>query len=270
MTRYGVLAIGEAMVDVVSSTAPASPWPAHGHIRLRAGGTPVNVALAARSAGATAAVIATVGDDAAAAVIRTTLEAAGVAALLSVEPGGRTGVFVDLNGAIVADRGANDLLSPAALASLPDHDAIFVSGYTFRAATSVTASEALERSRARWRAVDAGGAPELPDAELANVLLGTAEELSTDPDRPEAEALRLAERYEIVVIKLGAAGAVAACGGESYRLRPAATALHGAVGAGDALDGAFLAGLAQGVGPERALAMGVDAASAAIDDLTRP
>ena len=86
------------------------------------------------------------------------------------------------------------------------------------------------------------------------MLLGTAEELSTDADRPEEEALRLAERYEIVVIKLGAGGAVAASGGESYRLRPAATALHGAVGAGDALDGAFLAGLTQGADPERALA----------------
>src|ERR1700704_405949 len=129
--HHKVLAIGEAMVDVVSLTTPAPAPPAHGVIRLRAGGTPVNVALAARSVGATAAVIATVGDDAAAAVIRSALEAAGASALLSVANGGRTGVFVEVNGAIVADRGVNDLLSPTALGLLPEHDALFVSGYTF-------------------------------------------------------------------------------------------------------------------------------------------
>ena len=136
VTRFAVLAIGEAMVDVARTTPPA-PSPAHGRIELRAGGTPVNAALAARSAGAAAAVIAAVGDDAAAAVIRSTLEAAGAAALLSVEPGRRTGVFVEVDGAIVADRGANDHLS---VSTLPEHDALLVSGYTFREATAATAA----------------------------------------------------------------------------------------------------------------------------------
>jgi sugar/nucleoside kinase (ribokinase family) len=263
-SHFSVLAVGEAMVDVLCSTPSAVSSPAHGRIRLRAGGTPVNAALAARSAGAAAAVIATVGDDAAAAVIRASLEAAGVSALLSVGPQARTGVFVDLNGAVVADRGANDLLSAADVRSLPDHDALLVSGYTFRDATAAAASLALTTSRARWRAVDAGGASGLPDAATVNVLFGTAEEVGADPDRPEQRGLQLADRYEVVVVKLGAEGAVACSGGETSRLRPAATLPQGGVGAGDALDGAFLAGLALGLGLEEALALGVGAASAAI------
>ncbi len=265
--NVSVLAIGEAMVDVVCSTKPEASS-THGRISLRAGGTPVNAALAARSAGASAAVLARVGDDGAAEVIRAALVATGVSALLSVESGGRTGVFVDLNGSIVADRGANDLLAPADVSAMPDHDALLVSGYTFRAATAAAASAALRASRARWRAVDAGGAPGLPAAR-ANVLLGTADELAIDPSRPHEGARHLAERYEIVVVKLGAEGAVAACGTESYHRRPRATAPRGAVGAGDTLDGAFLAGLTLELDVEAALQLGVDSASAAIAESMR-
>jgi sugar/nucleoside kinase (ribokinase family) len=259
---FSVLAVGEAMVDVLCTTTPAASSPAHGRIRLRAGGTPVNAALAACSAGASAAVIASVGDDAAAEVVRATLETAGAAALLTVEQESRTGVFVDVNGAVLADRGANDLLSAAAVASLPGHDALLVSGYTFRASTAAAASAALAASRARWRAVDVGGAPGLPDAATANMLFGTAEELCVDAD--ELRLRELAGLYEIVVVKLGPDGAIAVCGSETYRRRPAATLPQGGVGAGDALDGALLAGLALGLGLEGALALGVAAASAAI------
>ncbi len=264
-SQVSVLSIGEAMVDVIFSARPGAASPGHGRIRLQAGGTPVNAALATHSVGASAAVIAKVGDDAAAEVIRAALAAIGASAWLSVEAGGRTGIFVSVGDRVVADRGVNDLLSASDVASLPDHRTLLVSGYTMRAATAAAAVAALGSSPARWRAVDAGGAPELPAADdAANVLFGTAAELRIDPTAPEEGARRLAERYELVVVKLGAEGAVVACDGTTYGRRPTTSAPRGAVGAGDALDGAFLAGLALGLDPEAALDVAVDAASAAI------
>jgi 2-dehydro-3-deoxygluconokinase len=268
-----LLAVGEAMVDVVAA-APADGGATHAPVRLRAGGTPVNAAVAAAALGASAAVAARVGDDAAAAAIRHTLDAHGVTALLAVDDDLPTGVFVELGGTIVAARGANDALSPDDLAGAPAHDALLVSGYTFRAATAGTAAHCLHTSAGRWRAVDAGGVPAGADTSGANVLLGTWDELREDGDvDPEALALRLLDRFEVVAVKLGQDGAVVAADGGAVRLPAVLARSEGAVGAGDAFAAGLLVGLARGLDAPAALALAQAAAAEHIRDreaATRP
>jgi sugar/nucleoside kinase (ribokinase family) len=262
-----LLAVGEAMVDVVVSADAADAGPKHAPIALRAGGTPVNAALAAASLGAGAAVVARVGDDAAGAAIRHTLAVHGVAAVLAVDDDLPTGVFVDLGRTIVAARGANDALSPDDFAGAPAHDALLVSGYTFRAATAETAGHCLRASGARWRAVDAGGSPSGADTSAANVLLGTWDELREDRDAdPEALALSLLERFEVVAVKLGEDGAVVAANGGVVRLPAVLERSQGAVGAGDAFAAGLLVGLARGLDAPRALELAQAAAAGHIRD----
>ena len=264
-----LLAVGEAMVDVVVSTPPTARASTHAPIRLDAGGTPVNAARAAAALGASSAVAARIGDDLGGAAIRHALEARDIRAVLAVDESLPTGAFVDLRGAIVADRGANDALAPADVAGAPGHEALLVSGYTFRAATAATAVDVLSASGARWRAVDAGGVPDGTDLSAANVLLGTLAELRADPgEEPEAVALRLLETFEAVAVKLGAAGAVAAAGGQVIRLPAVLEESEGAIGAGDAFDAGLLVGLARGRDLHAALVLGLDAAAAHIRERT--
>lgn len=260
--RVALLAVGEAMVDVVVSEAPGRGGPTHAPIRLVAGGTPVNAALAAATLGARVVVAARVGDDAAAAAIRHALDVHGIGALLAVDTALPTGVFVDVRGTIVAARGANDALSPDDVVATPPHEALLVSGYTFRTATAATAVSCLRSSSARWRAVDAGGVPGGSDLSAANVLLGTWDELRGEGDHDaEQLALRLLDRHEVVAVKLGAEGAVAAAGGRSVRMPAVLDESSGAVGAGDAFDGGLLVGLARGLGLRGALEVGLAAAA---------
>jgi sugar/nucleoside kinase (ribokinase family) len=94
------------------------------------------------------------------------------------------------------------------------------------------------------------------------VLFGTLEELGGGA--PETLARELAKEHEIVVVKLGAGGALIAWGDQQRRLPPASQELGGAVGAGDALDGGVLTGLARGLDPVAALELGLAAAAAHI------
>jgi ribokinase len=260
-----LLAVGEAMVDVVVSSAPSGERPTHAPVRLAAGGTPVNAAIAAAALGASSAVVARVGDDDGAAAIRHALDVHGVEAILAADGELPTGVFVDVNGTIVAARGANDALAAADVSSAPAHEALLVSGYTFRRATASTALECLRASRARWRAVDAGGAPADADLSSANVLLGTWDELHDgSEDTAENIALRLLERHEVVAVKLGAEGAVAAADGHAERLAAELEGSSGAVGAGDAFDAGLLVGLTRGLSVRGALELAHTAAAAHI------
>src|SRR4051794_27588879 len=138
----------------------------HGAIRVRAGGTPVNAALAI---GPGATVVGRVGDDPAAAAIRAALR--DVETRLVVDPDLPTGTYVELaDGTVAADRGANAALTVDDVLPLAA-DAVLVSGYIPRA----IAAAVLERADARWRAIVAtplGG--ELPAG--ANVVFANAEE----------------------------------------------------------------------------------------------
>src|SRR5581483_7800495 len=111
------VAVGELLVDVLAE--------GRGHdarIRLRPAGSAFNAAVAAAAAGAEAAVVGRVGNDAAGRMILAELEERGV------------------------DRGvAHDLVLPERI----EADAVLVSGYV------PAAAEALARAQAPWVAFDA-------------------------------------------------------------------------------------------------------------------
>lgn len=185
----------------------------HGEIRVRAGGTPVNAALAI---GGGATVVGRVGDDAAAAAIRHELRELELQ--LAVDRVLPTGTYVELaDGTVFANRGANAALRLDDVLPLAA-DVVLLSGYVD--------VPVLEHVDARWRAfVCTPTTRAVPDA--ANVVFANDD---------EAARLDLGER-EIVVVTHGAAGATAHRGGTTSHVEPSGDA---GTGAGDAFAGRFL------------------------------
>lgn len=204
-----IACVGEVMLDVFVATGAR-----HGAIRVRAGGTPVNAALAI---GAGAVVLGRVGDDAAAAAIRRELRELELR--LAVDCERPTGTYVELaDGTVFADRGANAALALDDVLPLVA-DAVLVSGYVD--------VPVLEHVEARWRAfVCTPTTREVPPA--ANVVFANDD---------EAARLDLGAR-EVVVVTHGAAGATVRRDGVTTHLEPSGDA---GTGAGDAFAGRFLA-----------------------------
>lgn len=239
-----LLAIGEVLLDVhAPELSPGKTI--HAPVALRVGGTPVNAALAAVAEGASAGVVGRVGDDPAGALARETLRAAGVEALLAVDPALPTGSFLAAGSAVAADRGASAALSPADLPAALRAGAVLVSPYT----PAETVRAAVERADARWVASDGGNALFL-NADEARALTGAA---------PEDALARLASRYRLVCVTLGADGAIAALDGAVERSLPPERLAASPVGAGDALAACVLISLLRGSPLGEALERGVGA-----------
>lgn len=260
------LAVGEAMVDVV---APAcEPGRSHAAVTLRAGGSAITAALAAHVLGCEATVVARVGADPAAALLRAALDGAGIAARFAVDSRLSTGSFVQVGERIVADRGANAAFATGDLGSL-EADALLVSGYVLLAEGTVEAGAAALAGAAAWVAVDAasvrlihavGVAEARRRFEPAGVLLANAVEATalTGLGDPEAAARELAPRHEVVVVKVGAEGAVGIRG--DLVARAPAPPSDPWLGDGDAFDAGVLVGLARGLDLDASLALGCEAA----------
>ncbi len=88
----------------------------------------------------------------------------------------------------------------------------------------------------------------------------------SDPCEQDAEAVRLAREgaARLVVVSLGAAGAVMASGSGALRLPAPKVQVCSAVGAGDSFVAAMTLGLARGLPAEDAFAWGIAAGSAAV------
>jgi sugar/nucleoside kinase (ribokinase family) len=257
-----LLAVGEVMVDVVAP--PAEPGRNHAPIALRAGGSAINAAQAAAALGAKATVVARVGADPAGALLRATLLDAGVKPRFAVDGELPTGCFVQLGERIVADRGANAAFAVDDLGLL-EADVVLVSGYLLLDETAAAATAALE-APAEWVGVDvaSAGLAARDDArerlQPARVLFANAGEAAALTGRaPEAAARELAATHEVVVIKLGSAGALATSGNGVVR-SPAALA-EPWLGDGDAFDAGVLVGLARGFDLDAALTLGAEAAA---------
>ncbi len=267
-----LVAVGEVLLDV---SAPALVWGrvVHAPVRVRAGGTPVNVAFAAAVLGASCAVVGRVGADPAGRAIRDALADAGVEALLAVDEELATGTFVEAGeGTVVTDRGASAGLRgediPPSLAA----KAVLVSGYALLHDDSAEAARrALTHAEARWIAVTAGSAALVESrgprevralAQGANVLFANeAEAVALTGLAPREAAAELARLFEIACVTRGAAGAVASRGGEVAESgAPARVDESTPAGAGDAFAGVFLASLSSGVELEQALAAASGAA----------
>jgi sugar/nucleoside kinase (ribokinase family) len=237
------VAVGEVLVDVTApDLVPGSV--VHAPVAIRPGGTPINAAFAAAALGAHATVVGRVGDDFAGAAIRDALAAAGIEALLAVDPAEPTGVFVEAGGGIVTGRGASANLSPGDIPDPLAADAVLVSGYS---------AAAPARVDARWY----GATGPLP-APGANVAVVSSAEAAGVPE----EAVReLAARHEIACVTLGAAGAIAASADRVARTAPESPAPEEWTGAGDAFAAAFLVALARGAALDEALDAAVRFAS---------
>jgi len=229
-------------------------WVSHAPVSVRAGGVPVNAALAAAAHGARAAVVGRVGSDPAAAAVRAELEAAGVETVLAVDEELPTGTFVETGEgdarAISADRGASARLSPGDIPAL-EARAVLVSGHALlRDDTAPAARAALESAAAPLVAVVAAGpigADFHARAKGASVLFANEDEARILTGlEPREAALALAELYEVAVVTAGPAGAVAVSGGEVAVGRPSETVRSGRSGAGDAFAGVFLVERAAG------------------------
>lgn len=259
------VAVGELMLDLEIEPG------AHAHagrIALRVGGSAANAAVWAASAGAIATCVGRVGSDAAALAVNASLAERGVAARLAADPLAPTGTVARVGGELVVDRGANArLLMDDVLAAAPA-DALLVSGYAlFHDDTAPAARAALEGSSARWRGVDCGAAGllagltaavALERASRANVLFANEEEAAilSPGASPEDAARSLGDRFELVCVKLGAAGAIAVLDGRLVGNTSENVHAGPARGAGDAFAAGVLVELARGGGLERALALG--------------
>src|SRR5581483_8993098 len=131
--------------------------------RLEPAGSAFNAAAAAVASGADATVVGTVGDDAAGRMILAELDRLGITADGTVVAG-RTGTFVQADGAIRVDRGVgHDVAVPETIGG----DAVLVSGYLGHAA------QLLAAAQAPWVALDAARLSELPHG--GNALLANEE-----------------------------------------------------------------------------------------------
>jgi sugar/nucleoside kinase (ribokinase family) len=201
--------------------------------------------------------------------------------LLARDDEAPTGCVVVVGGSsIVADPGASLRLAPGDLPATLEAGAVLVSGYSLlQAGPEAAARAALERARTDWLAVDAAssrlvqafGVERFLEATAnAGVLLANAEEARTLTGLAADEAaLALAQRYRVVCVKLGRAGAIAATGGEIVRAEVQPLERADTLGAGDAFAGGLLPALARGEELAVALRAGCDAATAALQGSDR-
>ncbi|MGZ5299820.1 MAG: carbohydrate kinase family protein, partial [Actinomycetota bacterium] len=149
-----LIAVGDVMVDVhVQAPALRRGGDVHGRVRLQPAGTSANAAVWAASDGAEVRVHGRVGDDLAGRLLRDALAERGVDPALTVDvdaPSGTMLVVVEAGErSMVADRGANALLTPDDLPSSLDAGAVLVSGYLLLQEPTTSAGlAAIERSTA--------------------------------------------------------------------------------------------------------------------------
>ncbi|MFB6837525.1 carbohydrate kinase family protein [Streptomyces sp. NPDC056361] len=286
-----LLVVGDVVTDVVARhrtpLTPATDTAAE--IRTLPGGAGANAACwAVRSGHREVRLLGRVGTDAADWHDRA-LRRAGVRPLLVPDSETATATVISLVDAtsertFLTDSGAALRLSPADWsAGLLDGVArLHLSGYLFFAAPSrETALRALRDAReagipvsvdpASAGFLDRLGADRfLAAAEDAEVLLPNADEAGalTGGAEPESAAAELSRRFPLVVVTLGAAGALVAEGGAvtahvAAPLVPPVRRID-STGAGDAFTGAFLAALLAGADPARAAEAGCRAGAEAV------
>lgn len=261
--------------------APVAGGRVHGRIELRAGGSAVNAARAAARLEARTAVVGRVGADAAGRLVSDSIAADGVDALLTFDADAPTGCVVVVGGtSIVADPGASVRLSPDDLPERLDARAVLISGYTLlQQGSEPAARTALGRARTNWLAVDVGSARLVTSFGIdrfleatgtVGVLLANAEEARalTGLDADGA-ALALAVHYDVVCVKLGGEGALAARGEDVVRVPVQSIERDDTVGAGDAFAGGFLVALAGGLDLQAALRAGCESATGMLATASR-
>lgn len=279
-----IVVLGDVMVDVVArvsgSLAAASDAPAA--IRFHGGGSAANAAAWLAAAGASPVLIGRVGDDERGRHAHGELRMAGVDARLAVDPNLPTGTCIVLVGpdgerTMVPDAGANDALAED---DLPDDllepgAHLHVAGYALlREGSRPAARAAVGRALRVGMSVSVDPSssallsPEFLDwaggAELLLPNVPEAEALTGESD-PERAARALAERFDEVIVTLGADGALWTDGDEVIR-SPAVPveAVEDTTGAGDAFAAGLLVARLAGADVSEALAAGCRLAARAV------
>ncbi|MFE5845742.1 carbohydrate kinase family protein [Streptomyces niveus] len=275
-----LLIVGDVVTDVVARhrTPLTHGTDTAAEIRTLPGGAGANAACWAVATGcADVRLLGRVGADAAG-WHHERLRAAGVRPLLVVDDEAATATVVSLVDALaertfLTDSGAVLRLCAADWSDslLDGVGRLHISGYLFFAATSrQVARAAVESARARGIPVSVdpasagfianlGAEVFLAAADGVHVLLPNTDEARLLTGVPDAEkaAAELSRRFPLVVVTLGADGAlVAADGAVTARVPAACARAVDSTGAGDAFNGAFLAALLAGADPVTAAAAG--------------
>ena len=259
-----VVVFGSINVDFVARV-PRFPRPgetlASESFAVHPGGKGANQALAAARAGASVRLFGAVGNDAFAPLALQRLAAGGVdlnGVIRVAEPTGCATILVDARGenCIVIAAGANARADPH---SLPD--AILEDGATLLLQHEVgdTANAALlARARRLGARVVLNAAPARPLAvealdaldvlvvnESEAAAIAAAHAWPAEPSAFARAAARACPRL-VVVVTLGARGAIALHGGESMAAVPPAVEVRDTTAAGDAFAGVLAAALDTG------------------------
>jgi len=261
VTSSRVVVVGDVCTDVVAllagEPAPGSDRPAA--IATRGGGAGANVAAHLAALGTPVVLAGCVGEDLPGQALCRDLAGAGVTLAVRTVPGVPTGTIISLvepggERSMLADRGANLALTPSDVPVPAGGGHLHLSGYTLlddgpRTAglTALAAAQAAGCTVSvdpastgplagygidRWLADTAAATLLVPNADEARLLTGC-------PD-PAAAARALAAQHPVVVVSLGADGALWASG-ELLVHRPAHPAVVvDTTGAGDAFTAGVL------------------------------
>ena len=262
MTAPQLVVVGDLCTDVVALLAgePAPGSDRAASIATRGGGAGANVAAHLAALGTPVLLAGCVGDDLPGAALARDLSEGGVSLALRTVPGVPTGTIISLvepgggERSMLADRGANLALRPGDVPAPAAGGHLHVSGYTLHdegprqaglaalgsaraAGCTVSVDPASTGPLAaygvdRWLADTAGVTLLLPNAAEARLLTGCAD--------PADAARALARQHEVVVVTLGAEGALWAQG-DLLVHRPAHPAdVVDTTGAGDAFSAGVL------------------------------
>ncbi|WP_138733383.1 carbohydrate kinase family protein [Modestobacter excelsi] len=288
MTGPRVVVVGDVCTDVVAllagEPAPGSDRPAA--IVTRGGGAGANVAAHLAALGTPVTLAGCVGDDLPGQSLCRDLAGAGVTLAVRTLPGVPTGTIISLvepggERSMLADRGANLALRPDDVPAPPARGHLHLSGYTLLADGPRGAGlAALAAARAagctvsvdpastgplagygveRWLADTADATLLLPNADEARLLTGCAD--------PAAAARALAGLHPVVVVSLGAEGALWAAGDVLVHRAAHPAQVVDTTGAGDAFTAGVLSVWARSGGrpdPSAALEAGLQRAAAVV------
>jgi ribokinase len=276
-----ILVVGDVMVDVVAvphgplqhgSDTPAST-------RVLGGGSAANTACWLGHLGRPVRLVVAVGDDSAGRAAVADVEVHGAAVEAWIDPHAATGTcvaLVDPDGerTMLPDRGANDVLPPdhveSVLAARPPAW-LHLSGYALLGEGSRPAGLAAiraARSTGTPFSVDAASAAPLREVgaeAFLDWMAGAALLFANDDELValggEVAVLRV---VSALVAKHGSRGATWTDGGDRHERPAVATAVVDTVGAGDAFDAGYLAGVLSEADPLGCLRSASDAAAQAV------